>query len=61
MDIKAAAELLRPHNVETVRIGGADLDGVCRGKRVSAAHFLAAAEERFPSATSSLAGTSKIM
>ncbi|OGO47154.1 MAG: hypothetical protein A2W34_04490 [Chloroflexi bacterium RBG_16_64_32] len=48
MDIKDAAELLRQHNVETVRIGGADLDGVYRGKRVSADHFLAAAEEGFP-------------
>ncbi len=48
MDIKAAAELLRHNNVQTVRIGGADLDGVYRGKRVSADHFLAAAEEGFP-------------
>ncbi len=48
MDIKAAAELLRHHDVKTVRIGGADLDGVYRGKRVSADHFLAAAEEGFP-------------
>ena len=48
MDINAAAELLRHHDVKTVRIGGADLDGVYRGKRVSADHFLAAAEEGFP-------------
>jgi glutamine synthetase len=48
MDIKAATELLRRHNVLTVRIGGADLDGVYRGKRVSADHFLSAAEEGFP-------------
>jgi len=48
MDIKAATELLRHHNVQTVRIGGADLDGVYRGKRVSADNFLAAAEEGFP-------------
>ncbi|MEE8347622.1 MAG: glutamine synthetase family protein, partial [Dehalococcoidia bacterium] len=48
MDIKDSAELLRHHNVETVRIGGADLDGVYRGKRVSADHFLATAEEGFP-------------
>jgi glutamine synthetase len=48
MDIKAAAELLRHHDVKTVRIGGADLDGVYRGKRVSADHFLATAEEGFP-------------
>ncbi len=48
MDIKAATELLRRHNVQTVRIGGADMDGVYRGKRVSADHFLASAEEGFP-------------
>ncbi len=48
MDIKAAAELFRQHDVKTVRICGADMDGVYRGKRVSADHFLAAAEEGFP-------------
>jgi glutamine synthetase len=48
MDIKAATELLRRHNVRTVRIGGSDLDGVYRGKRVSAEQFLASAEEGFP-------------
>jgi glutamine synthetase len=48
MDIEAATELLRRHDVRTVRIGGADLDGVYRGKRVSADHFLASAEEGFP-------------
>jgi glutamine synthetase len=48
MDVKAATELLRRHNVQTVRIGGADLDGVYRGKRVSAGHFLASAEGGFP-------------
>jgi len=48
MDIKAAAELFRHHNVQTVRIGGGDLDGVYRGKRVSADHFLAEAAGGFP-------------
>ncbi len=48
MDIEAATELLRRHDVRTVRIGGADLDGVYRGKRVSADHFLASAEGGFP-------------
>lgn len=48
MDIESATELLRRDNVRTVRIGGADLDGVYRGKRVSADQFLAAAEEGFP-------------
>jgi glutamine synthetase len=48
MDIKAATELLRRHNVRTVRIGGSDLDGVYRGKRVSADQFLASAEDGFP-------------
>src|SRR3972149_3297649 len=48
MDIKAAAELFRHHNVQTVRIGGGDLDGVYRGKRVSADAFLAEAAGGFP-------------
>src|SRR3970040_1418457 len=48
MDIKAAAELFRHHNVQTVRIGGGDLDGVYRGKRVSADHSLAEPAGGFP-------------
>ncbi len=48
MDIDTVSRLIDQHNVVTVKIGGADLDGVYRGKRVSAQHFLAAAGEGFP-------------
>ncbi|MFQ5473816.1 MAG: glutamine synthetase, partial [Dehalococcoidia bacterium] len=49
MDFDTAAELIDKHEIRAVKIGGADLDGVFRGKRVSAAQFLAAAEgEGFP-------------
>jgi glutamine synthetase len=49
MNIDAAAELIEKHEIRAVKIGGADLDGVFRGKRVSAEQFLAAAEgEGFP-------------
>lgn len=40
MDIDTVAELIDKHHVRSVKIGGADLDGVFRGKRVSAEHFL---------------------
>ena len=43
MDIENVARLIEEYHVRTVKIGGADLDGVYRGKRVSAEHFLAAA------------------
>lgn len=49
MDIGTIAELIDKHNVRTVKVGGADMDGVFRGKRVSAEHFLHAARgEGFP-------------
>ncbi len=49
MDIQTIAQLIEHNNVTSVKIGGGDLDGVYRGKRVSAEHFLAAAEgEGFP-------------
>lgn len=49
MDIGTVAELIDKHEVRSVKIGGADLDGVFRGKRVSAEHFLHAAQhEGFP-------------
>jgi glutamine synthetase len=49
MDIGTVAELIDKHNIRAVKIGGADLDGVFRGKRVSAEHFLHAARgEGFP-------------
>ncbi|MBI2914033.1 MAG: glutamine synthetase [Chloroflexi bacterium] len=48
MNIEAVSRLVEQHNIATVKIGGADLDGVYRGKRVSAEHFLGAAAEGFP-------------
>jgi len=49
VDIKGVATLIDKNRVRTVKIGGADLDGVYRGKRVAAEHFLAAAQgEGFP-------------
>lgn len=49
MDIEAIAKLIEQHNIRTVKIGGADLDGVYRGKRVSAEQFLhGAAGHGFP-------------
>lgn len=49
MDIGTVAELIDKHEIRSVKIGGSDLDGVFRGKRVSADHFLNAARgEGFP-------------
>lgn len=49
MDINAVARLIDENHVRSVKIGGGDLDGVYRGKRVGAEHFLHAAEgEGFP-------------
>lgn len=49
MDIDTVARLIEQHNIRTVKIGGADLDGVYRGKRVSAEQFLhGAAGHGFP-------------
>jgi glutamine synthetase len=48
VDTNAVAKLIEENNVRTVRIGGADLDGVYRGKRVSAETFLTGIEHGFP-------------
>src|SRR5439155_14662346 len=57
VDIKGAAHLIDKNHLRSVKIGGGDRDGVFRGKRVSAEHFLSAAEgEGFRSATLFLAG-----
>jgi glutamine synthetase len=49
VDLKSVTELIEKNQVRTVKIGGGDLDGVYRGKRVSAEQFLsAAAGEGFP-------------
>lgn len=38
--LSAAEKLIRDNSVDTVRVGAVDLDGVWRGKQVSAAYFL---------------------
>ena len=48
MEIKTVSSLIDEHKVRSVRIGGADLDGVYRGKRVSAEQFMSGAERGFP-------------
>jgi glutamine synthetase len=49
VDIESVRRLIAEKGIRTVKIGGADLDGVYRGKRVSAEQFLAGAEGRgFP-------------
>jgi glutamine synthetase len=48
VDVKTVASLFEEHRVRTVRIGGSDLDGVYRGKRVSADQFLLGIETGFP-------------
>jgi glutamine synthetase len=40
MDIDTVARLIEERGVETVKLGGPDMDGVYRGKRVLADHFL---------------------
>jgi glutamine synthetase len=49
MDIQTVARLIDDHAVRTVKIGGGDMDGVYRGKRVSADTFLRGIEgDGFP-------------
>ena len=48
VDIDSIARVIEDNRVRTVKIGGADLDGVYRGKRVSAQQFLASAADGFP-------------
>ncbi len=49
VDIDTVSRLIEQNNIRTVKIGGADLDGVYRGKRVSAEQFLhGAAGHGFP-------------
>src|SRR3972149_9732810 len=40
MDVDTIARLIEEKHVETVKLGGSDMDGVYRGKRVLADHFL---------------------
>ncbi len=48
MDVHEAARIIDQHHVRTVRIGGSDMDGVYRGKRVSPDQFLLGTEQGFP-------------
>jgi glutamine synthetase len=48
VDEQAVGRLIEENQVRSVRIGGADLDGVYRGKRVSAEQFLSGLEHGFP-------------
>ncbi len=41
-DIERVARLIEEHGIETVKVGGPDLEGVYRGKRMLAGPFLAA-------------------
>ena len=47
MDIDEAGRLIEQHRVRTVKIGAADMDGVYRGKRLSAEQFLSGAAAGF--------------
>ena len=40
MDVETVARLIDEHNVETIKVGGADIDGVYRGKRLLRDHVV---------------------
>ena len=40
MDLAQAARLMDTHNIEVVKVGASDIDGVYRGKRLTRDHFL---------------------
>jgi glutamine synthetase len=48
LDLKAVERKIQEHKVRTVRIGGGDMDGVFRGKRVGVEQFLGGLEDGFP-------------
>lgn len=49
MDINAVADIVETNRIRIVKVGGGDLDGVYRGKRVSADQFLTSAQgDGFP-------------
>ena len=49
MDINGVTATIEKHNIRVVKIGGGDMDGVYRGKRVSAEQFLSGARgDGFP-------------
>ena len=41
MDLRAVEQLIAEQRIEVVKVGGADMDGVFRGKRILSPHFLA--------------------
>ena len=41
MELAQIEQLIAERGIEVVKVGGADMDGVYRGKRVLASHFLA--------------------
>ena len=45
MQLADAERLIAEHNIEVVRVGGSDMDGAYRGKRVLAEQFLAGCRE----------------
>ena len=47
MEIAAIEKILTEHNVNKVKVGGFDIDGVLRGKYVSTAKFLSALQDGF--------------
>ena len=40
MDLKLIEQLIAERGIEVVKVGGSDMEGVYRGKRVLAQHFL---------------------
>ena len=45
MELAQIEQLIAERGIEVVKVGGADMDGVYRGKRVLASHFLAGCRE----------------
>src|SRR3990172_5918882 len=41
MDLAQVERLIAERGIEVVKVGGADMDGVFRGKRILSEHFLA--------------------
>ena len=45
MELAQIEQLIAERGIEVVKVGGADMDGVYRGKRLLASHFLAGCRE----------------
>ena len=48
MDLEQVRQLISEREIEVVKVGGADMDGVFRGKRILAPHFLEGCQAGFP-------------